>query len=76
MQLSNGHKAFALTILLTEIMNEMLNYTKKSCEIDELVREMASDGQPLLYHSEVMWLFHRRVIGRVWNLRQELLYVV
>ena len=61
LQLPNDHSL--LTILLTKIVNEILNSQMKACTFDELVREMGSDGH-FLYHSEVMWLSGGWVIER------------
>jgi len=48
MQLPNGLVAFALTILLTKSVNEILNSPKKIREFDELVREIGNDGHPFI----------------------------
>jgi len=55
-----------------KIVNATLNSPKKSHEFDELVIEIGGDRH-FLYHSEVCWIFHERVMERVWNLRQEFL---
>ena len=52
MQLPHDDMAFALAILLTKMVNEILNSSKASRGFDELVREMRSDGDPLSFWSE------------------------
>jgi len=49
MQLPHDDMAFALAILLTKMVNEILNSSKASRGFDELVREMRSDGDPLSF---------------------------
>ena len=56
---------------VTKIVTTILKKPKSNRAFHELVREMGDDVRHV-YHSEVRWLSHGRVIERVWKLREEL----
>ena len=52
---------------VTKIVTIILKKPKSNRAFHELVREMGDDVR-LVYHSEVRWLSHGRVIERAWKL--------
>ena len=73
-KLANEEKNVQLTdviCVVTKIVTTILKKPKSNWAFHELVREMGDDVR-LVYHSEVRWLSRRRVIERVWKLREEL----